>query len=123
MLIMIREKVLKYLYDCGYVKYYVKKLMYPDEIEDLYNDYLQEVWVALCEISEEKWQELYNRRPNQDEFYDIRNWVSVLIRNTIRSTTSSAYRKLKKQSTVAQNLNDDDWEILKNTIPDTNTIF
>ena len=123
MLIMVREKVLKYLYDCGYVKYYVMKLMYPDEIEDLYDDYLQEVWVALCEVSESKWLELYNRRDNQDEFYDIRNWVSVLIRNTVRSTTSSAYRKLKKQSTVADNLSDEDWEFLKNTIPDNQTIF
>lgn len=120
---MIREKVLKYLYDCGYIKYYVKKLMYPEDIEDLYEDYLQEVWFALCEVPEDKWQELYNRRDNQDEFYDIRNWVSVLIRNTVRSTTSAAYRKLKKQSTVAQNLNDDDWEILANTIPDNQTIF
>ena len=123
MLIMIRDKVLKYLYDCGYVKYFVKKLMYSEDIEDLYNDYLQEVWFALCEVPESKWQELYNRRDNQDEFYDIRNWVSVLIRNTVRSTTSSAYRKLKKQKTVAQNLSDDDWEILKNTIPDNQTIF
>ena len=123
MLIMIREKVLKYLYDCGYVKYYVKKLMYPEDIEDLYEDFLQEVYFQLCEVPEEKWEELYNRRDNQDEFYDIRNWVSVLIRNTVRSTTSSAYRKLKKQSTVAQNLNDDDWEILANTIPDNQTLF
>ena len=123
MLIMIREKVLKYLYDSNFVKYFVKKLMYPEEIEDLYEDFLQEVYFQLCEVPEEKWLELYNRRDNQDEFYDIRNWVSVLIRNTVRSTTSSAYRKLKKQSTVAQNLNDDDWEILANTIPDTNTIF
>ena len=123
MLIMIREKVLKYLYDSNFVKYFVKKLMYPEDIEDLYEDFLQEVYFQLCEVPEEKWEELYNRRDNQDEFYDIRNWVSVFIRNTVRSTTSSAYRKLKKQSTVAQNLNDDDWEILKNTIPDTNTIF
>ena len=123
MLIMIREKVLKYLYDSNFVKYFVKKLMYPEDIEDLYEDFLQEVYFQLCEVPEEKWEELYNRRDNQDEFYDIRNWVSVLIRNTVRSTTSSAYRKLKKQSTVAQNLNDDDWEILANTIPDTNTIF
>ena len=123
MLIMIREKVLKYLYDCGYVKYYVKKLMYPEDIEDLYEDYLQEVWFALCEVSESKWLELYNRRDNQDEFYDIRNWVSVLIRNTVRSVTSSAYRKLKKQSTIADNLSDDDWEFLANTIPDNQTIF
>lgn len=123
MLIMIRDKVLKYLYDCGYVRYYVKKLMYPEDIEDLYEDFLQEVYFQLCEVPEEKWEELYNRRDNQDEFYDIRNWVSVLIRNTVRSTTSAAYRKLKKQKTVADNLSDDDWEILKNTIPDTNTIF
>lgn len=123
MLIMIRDEILKYLYDCGFVKYYVKRLLYPEDIEDLYEDYLQEVWFALCEVSEEKWNELYNRRPNQDPMYDVRNWVSVLIRNTVRSTTSSAYRKLKKQKTVAQNLSDDDWEILKNTIPDTNTMF
>ena len=123
MLIMIREKVLKYLYDSNFVKYFVKKLMYPEDIEDLYEDFLQEVYFQLCEVPEEKWLELYNRRDNQDEFYDIRNWVSVLIRNTVRSTTSSAYRKLKKQSTVAQNLNDDDWEILANTIPDNQIIF
>ena len=123
MLIMIREKVLKYLYDSNFVKYFVKKLMYPEDIEDLYEDFLQEVYFQLCEVPEEKWQELYNRRDNQDEFYDIRNWVSVLIRNTVRSTTSSAYRKLKKQSTVAQNLNEEEWDFLKNTIPDNQTIF
>ena len=123
MLIMIREKVLKYLYDSGFVKFYTKKLMYPEDIEDLYEDYLQEVWFALCEVPESKWLELYNRRPNQDEFYDIRNWVSVLIRNTVHSTTSSAYRKLKKQSTIADNLSDEEWDFLKNTIEDTNTIF
>ena len=120
---MIREKVLKYLYDSNFVKYFVKKLMYPEDIEDLYEDFLQEVYFQLCEVPEEKWEELYNRRENQDEFYDIRNWVSVLIRNTVRSTTSSAYRKLKKQKTVAQNLSDEEWDFLKNTIEDTNTIF
>ena len=122
-MLIMREKVLKYLYDSNFVKYFVKKLMYPEDIEDLYEDFLQEVYFQLCEVPEEKWEELYNRRENQDEFYDIRNWVSVLIRNTVRSTTSSAYRKLKKQSTVAQNLSDDDWEILKNTISDNQTLF
>ena len=122
-MLIMRDKVLKYLYDSNFVKYFVKKLMYPENIEDLYEDYLQEVWFALCEVPESKWSELYNRRDNQDEFYDIRNWVSVLIRNTVRSTTSSAYRKLKKQSTVAQNLNEEEWDFLKNTIPDNQTLF
>lgn len=122
-MLIMREKVLKYLYDSNFVKFFVKKLLYPEDIEDLYEDYLQEVWFALCEVPESKWSELYNRRDNQDEFYDIRNWVSVLIRNTVRSTTSSAYRKLKKQKTVAQNLNEEEWDLLKNTIPDNQTIF
>ena len=83
---MIRDKVLKYLYESGFVQFYTKKLLYREDINDLYEDYLQEVWLQICEIDEKKWEELYNRRTNQDEFYDIRNWLSVLIRNTVVST-------------------------------------
>jgi DNA-binding cell septation regulator SpoVG len=101
---MIRDKVLKYLYESNFVTSYTKKLVYPSDKENLQDDFIQEVWLQLCEIPEKKWEELYNRRTNQDEFYDVRNWVSVLIRNTVVSTTSSAYRKLKKQNTVAKQL-------------------
>ena len=120
---MIRDKVLKYLYESGFVQFYTKKLLYREDINDLYEDYLQEVWLQICEIPEKKWKELYNKRPNQDEFYDIRNWLSVLIRNTVVSTTSSAFRKLKKQNTVAKQLNDNEWQYLENTVPDTMTMF
>lgn len=119
----MRDEILNYLIKSNFVTSYTKKLVYLSDKDNLQDDYISEVWLQICEIPEEKWLELYNRRPNQDEFYDIRNFVSVIIRNTVRSTTSSAYRKLKKQSTVADNLSDDDWEILANTIPDTNTMF
>ena len=120
---MIRDKVLKYLYESGFVQFYTKKLLYREDINDLYEDYLQEVWLQICEIPEKKWKELYNKRPNQDEFYDIRNWLSVLIRNTVVSTTSAAYRKLKKQTTVSKQLTDGEWNYLANTVEDTMTIF
>ena len=120
---MIRDKVLKYLYESGFVQFYTKKLLYREDINDLYEDYLQEVWLQICEIGEKKWKELYNKRPNQDEFYDIRNWLSVLIRNTVVSTTSAAFRKLKKQNTVAKQLNDNEWQYLENTVPDNQTMF
>ena len=120
---MIRDKGLKYLYESGFVQFYTKKLLYREDINDLYEDYLQEVWLQICEISEKKWKELYNKRPNQDEFYDIRNWLSVLIRNTVVSTTSEAYRKLKKQTTVSKQLDDGEWNYLANTVEDTMTIF
>lgn len=119
----MRDKVLGYLYDCGFVDNYVKKLMFASDINNLYEDYVQETWLALCEVKEEKWVELYNRRPNHDEYYDIRNWVSVLIRNTVCSTTSTAYRRLKKQSTVAKNLNTDEWKYLQNTVPEDLSVF
>lgn len=119
----IRDKVLDYLIKSNFVTSYTKKLVYPSDKEDLQEDFIQEVWLQLCEISEEKWAELYNRRPNQDEFYDVRNWVSVIIRNTVRSTTSAAYRKLKKQATVAQIMTDGEWKFLANIVPDTNAIF
>jgi hypothetical protein len=120
---MIRDKVLKYLYESNFVTSYTKKLVYPSDKENLQDDFIQEVWLQLCEIPEKKWEELYNRRTNQDEFYDVRNWVSVLIRNTVVSTTSSAYRKLKKQNTVAKQLSDNEWQYLSNIIPDTMTMF
>ena len=40
---MIRDKVLKYLYESGFVQFYTKKLLYREDINDLYEDYLQEV--------------------------------------------------------------------------------
>ena len=119
----MRDIILDYLIKSNFVESYTKKLVYPSDKESLQDDFLQEVWLQICEIPEKKWEELYNRRTNQDEFYDIRNWLSVLIRNTVVSTTSAAFRKLKKQRTVAKQLNDGEWQYLENTIPDNQTMF
>lgn len=118
----MREYVLDYLIKSKFIENYTKKLIFPSDIDNYYDDFVQEVWLAICEVGEDKWLELYNKRPNHDEFYDIRNWISVLIRNTVRSTTSTAYRKLKKQSTITQQCNEEEWKFLSNTIPDGTTI-
>ena len=119
----IRDNILDYLIKSNFVTSYTKKLVYPSDKDNLQDDYIQETWLAILEVKDEKWQEIMNNNKNSDPMYGVRNFVSVIIKNTVRSTTSSAYRKLKKQSTIADNLSDDDWEILANTIPDTNTIF
>ena len=120
---MIRDKVLKYLYESGFVQFYTKKLLYREDINDLYEDYLQEVWLQICEISEKKWEELMRNNTNPDQMYGVRNFVSVVIRNTVVSTTSAAFRKLKKQNTVAKQLTDGEWQYLENTVPDNQTMF
>ena len=119
----MRDEILDYLIKSKFVESYTKKLVYPSDKDNLQDDYISEVWLQLCEVKDEKWDEIMNNNKNSDRMYGVRNFVSVIIKNTVRSTTSSAYRKLKKQSTVAQNLNEEEWDFLKNTIPDNQTIF
>lgn len=94
--------------------------MWQTDIDNLYEDYVQEVFLQICEVPVKKWEELMNNNDSEkhDRFYTIRNWVSMLVYNTVHSQTSTAYRRLKKQSTVMQNCTDDEWRYLANTIED-----
>ena len=120
---MIRDKVLKYLYESNFVTSYTKKLVYPSDKADLQDDFIQEVWLQICEIPEKKWEEITRNNTNPDQMYGVRNFVSVVIRNTVVSTTSAAYRKLKKAQTVSKQLDEKEWQYLSNVVPDTMTIF
>ena len=119
----MRDIILNYLIKSNFVESYTKKLVYPSDKADLQDDFLQEVWLQICEIPEKKWEEITRNNTNPDQMYGVRNFVSVVIRNTIVSTTSAAYRKLKKQNTVAKQLNDGEWNYLANTVPDNQTMF
>ena len=119
----MREIILDYLIKSNFVESYTKKLVYPSDKADLQDDFLQEVWLQICEIPEKKWKEIMKNNTNSDQMYGVRNFVSVVIRNTVVSTTSAAFRKLKKQSTVSKQLNDLEWQYLENTVPDNQTMF
>lgn len=94
--------------------------MWSTDIDNLFEDYVQEVFLQICEVPVKKWEELMNNNDTDkhDRFYTIRNWVSMLIYNTVHSETSTAYRRLKKQSTITQNCNDEEWQYLANTVED-----
>lgn len=117
----MREYVLDYLIKSGFIENFTKKIIFSSDIDRYYDDYVQEVWLAICEVNENKWKELMDNNDNtkHDRYYTVRNWISVLIRNTVRSTTSTAYRRLKKQSTITQQCTDDEWKYLANTVEDT----
>lgn len=120
---MYRDEIINYLVESGFVENYCKKLVYSSDKSEFQNDFIQEVWLQICEIPEKKWKEIMKNNTNSDRMYGVRNFVSVVIRNTVISTTSSAYRKLKKQNTVAKQLNDSEWNYLANTVEDTMTMF
>lgn len=94
--------------------------MWQTDIDSYYQDYVQEVFLQICEVKPKKWLELMENNDSEkhDEFYSVRNWVSMLIYNTVHSETSAAFRRLKKQSTITLNITDDEWKYLANTIED-----
>ena len=119
----MRDIILDYLIKSNFVESYTKKLVYPSDKENLQDDFISEVWLQICEIPEKKWKGIMKNITNSDQMYGVRNFVSVVIRNTVVSTTSSAFRKLKKQNTVAKQLNAGEWNYLANTVEDTMTMF
>lgn len=120
---MYREEIIDYLVKSGFVDNYCKKLVYPSDKTDLQDDFIQECWLQVLEIPESKWIEIIDSNKNKDKYYGVRNFVSVVVRNTVRSTTSAAYRKLKKQATVATVVDDCTWKLLANTIPEEMRLF
>lgn len=116
----LRDYGIKYLLDCGFVDALVKKTIYHTDIDDLYEDYLGETWLAILELKDEKWCELYRSsiKKGVEYEYEIRNFISRLIYNTCHSQTSNAYRKLKKRSTKEKMQDEVKWNVLENTILD-----
>lgn len=121
----LKEKAIKYLLESGFVNAYVKKLMFSTDIDNLYNDYLNEAWLAILELKPEKWQKLYNtaQEKNTDYYYQVRNYISVVIRNTVHSNSSNAYKKLKRHRTTEYTQDNEMWQFYANTIADDNGII
>lgn len=116
----LREFGIKYLIDSGFVDALSKKLMFPSDINDLYEDYRNECYLAILELPDNKWRILYDSsiKKGKSFEYEIRNFVSVIVRNTVRSTSSQAYKRLKKNSVYEQGVDDNTWKIMEYSIPD-----
>lgn len=120
----LREKAINYLINSNFVNAYVKKLMFNTDIDNLYNDYLNEAWLAILELKPEKWETLWNtaQEKNTDYYYQVRNYISVVIRNTVHSNSSNAYKKLKRHRTTEYTKDNELWKYYANTIADSNGI-
>lgn len=121
----IKTKCIDYLLKSGFVEAYVKKLMFNSDIDRYYEDYKQEVFLAICEVPSEKYYTLYSNSVadgTRDEYYQVRNWISMLIRNIVKSDSSNAYRKLKKHNIIEKFQTNVQWKCYENGIADDYTI-
>ena len=124
MTVGLREEAIEYLIHSGFVNAYVKKLMFQSDIDNLYQDYVQEAFLAILELKDTVWEKLYKSsiEKETDYYYEVRNYVSRVIYNTVHSSSSNAYRKLKKSAKYETTQDNIMWDVLNNTVADPKTI-
>lgn len=125
MAVGLRQEAIEYLVHSGFVNAYVKKLMFQSDIDNLYEDYVQEAFLTILELKDSIWEKLYNSsiEKETDYHYEVRNYVSRVIYNTVHSSSSNAYRKLKKSAKYETTQDDVKWDVLNNTVADPKTII
>lgn len=123
-MVSLRQEALDYLMHSGFVEALVKKTMFNSDIDYYYEDYLQEVWLAILEQKDEVFDKLYNTalEKGTDYHYQLRNYFSRVIYNTVISDSSNAFRRLKKPSLTEKIQTPVQWEVYENTIPDDKEI-
>lgn len=92
---MNRDETLQYIVDLQFVEHYTQKLIYKEDLPDL-NDFIQEIWLQLCEVADEKWSKLWSQGTKNDNAKAVRGYVSGLICRNVKSTNSRLFYRLKK---------------------------
>lgn len=120
----VREYAIDYLIKSNFVTALVKKSIFPSDIDNYYEDYKGETWVAILGLEDKVWDKLYRASIEKDTDYEyqIRNYISRLILNVCHSNTSNAYRLLKKHSLREYTKNDVQWVVYKNTVEEPKAI-
>lgn len=124
MAVGLRQEAIEYLINSNFVDAYVKKLMFQSDIDNLYEDYRQEAFLSILELKDTVWEKLYKSsiEKETDYHYEVRNYVSRVIYNTVHSSSSNAYRKLKKSAKYEMIQDNTMWDVLNNTVADPKTI-
>ena len=109
---MNRDEILNYVLDLQFVENYTKKLAYSNDWAIL-DDEVQEIWLQLCEVTEEKWQKLLSQGTKKDSFKAVRGFISGLIYRNIRSKNSKLYYRLKRHSEREMLVDSAQWKALE----------
>lgn len=110
---MSREKILDELVKSGFIEWYTLQLMSKTsgfilQTNKEYQEYIQEIWLQICEIQEDKLIDLYNENK-------LKAYISGLIHRNVKSNTSPAYTHIRKQNNKYIRKSDEDWEKYSNT--------
>lgn len=110
---MSRDSILDELVKSGFIEWYTLQLMsktsgFIVQTDEEYQEYIQEIWLQICEIQEDKLIDLYNENK-------LKAYVSGLIHRNVKSNTSPAYTHIRKQNNKYIRKSDEDWEKYSDT--------
>ena len=110
---MSREKILDELVKSCFIEWYTLQLMsktsgFIVQTDEEYQEYIQEIWLQICEIQEDKLIDLYTENK-------LKAYISGLIHRNVKSNTSPAYTHIRKQNNKYIRKSDDDWEKYSDT--------
>ena len=110
---MSRDSILDELVKSGFIEWYTLQLMsktsgFIVQTDEEYQEYIQEIWLQICEIQEDKLIDLYNENK-------LKAYISGLIHRNVKSNTSPAYTHIRKQNNKYIRKSDDDWEKYSDT--------
>lgn len=120
----LKDYAMNYLVRSGFVDALVKKNIFPNDIDKYYEDFRQEAYLAILELKIEVWNKLLQSaiEKDVDYEYEIRNYVSRVVLNTVKSTSSNAYRKLKKPSIREKIIEDAKWNQLRSDLTEPKSV-
>lgn len=93
-----KDEILQQLYETNFVPQYVKKLAKSCD-EPFIDDAVQDIWVIICSIPEQRLQEIFYQHPRkhpQGDINNVRRFCSGVIYRQIHSQTSAYYKQYKK---------------------------
>lgn len=101
-----RDSIINYLYDTRIVPWYTTYLLQKkvDDVE--VQEYMQEIWLQICNLSEEKLQDLLEQGKTA-----LTAYIAVLIKQNCKSANSPAYCHIRKPEKRYVHIQDKDWKL------------
>ena len=96
-ILMEKNEIIQYIYDLNFVDSYVRKLANSSQWPQI-EDCIQEIYLQLLEVPQEKWDNLLSQGTKADSFKAVRGYISGVIYRNIKSVNSKVYYKLFKHN-------------------------
>lgn len=99
-----RNSILTWIYQTHIVEWYSTYILQKPYENDLVQDLIGELYLIICEINDEKWNDLY-----QQGKFAISGYVTGIIKQQLYSDSSKIYYKYFKNTNKEITMDEDFW--------------